>query len=39
MAKVLRLSVRRSMKIFFMGGVLGYWLLAFERNLRKRIGW
>jgi hypothetical protein len=21
-----------------MGGVQGYWLFAFERNLRKRIG-
>jgi hypothetical protein len=26
------------MKIFFMGGVASFWVFAFERNLRKRIG-
>jgi hypothetical protein len=38
MPKVLMLSVRRRMKIFFMVGGASFWVLAFDRNLRKRIG-
>jgi hypothetical protein len=30
--------VRRIIKIFFMGGVQGYWVLSFEGKLIKSVG-